>query len=72
MYEIGCTIQPNATLVCELMPAWIRIARSVTPATYQSSIVRRRTRSTEKKISAETASMATGVTMYITGTYSTP
>ena len=56
----------------ELIANWIATDRSVVPATYQRSIVRRRTRSTKKKMSAETASIAIGVTMYIHGTYWTP
>ena len=68
-YEIGCTMLPATGNV---MPSWIATESNVTPATYQSSKVRRRTRSTKKKISAETASIASGVMMYIHGTYWTP
>jgi len=56
----------------KLMASWMATESAVVPATYQRSMVRLRTRSTKKKMSAETASIASGVMMYMNGTYWTP
>jgi hypothetical protein len=66
---MGWTTLPMAFVV---IAYWIPTDSNATAATYTSSIVRRRMRSMKKKISAETASIAMGVMMYIHGTFWTP